>query len=507
MPLTLNSAELPGIVERNQLGEYKIDPSNSIEEQNSGGILNKIWQVAKGVTGFIWKSALSALGGGSFSFSALWGFLIRQTQFIVNFNFGATDESLDQQIKGQWASIAGQYGGLLGQSLGWLVCGVAPAAGMMLFNEKLGLSLLREVGEEGLEEVSASLHSLVGQLAQNAIRTLFIRGFKGVRRWLRRPGNPMNNLLPNSLKEAWNTGKSWTIAEQIEEKIESINNPIIEDFLEELLEEFGEACIEAGYVIAGGLDSYAAEMRQQQRSQVIEVTPNREYPNEKFLLAGSELQLRETLPQMLATHEVLDQRDIGVVSTIETSQLFTQAMPLDLYAKIEWRSEKGNQGPRPCYQISSVKRSKIGDYDFIRQIAGGPNGYMWGRFKAVASMSDGHFITCYGATEDEAEDRCLALTTLSDADVHLIQVTEEKKAAKRLTTPGLQKEPTRVYPYRLIIVNRDYFSEPRPGAKATKRGYYLPIEARLNLRGATKPLDWDQTIARILAGPTASNPG
>lgn len=508
MGLTLSSAQLPGISARNSIGEYVIDAASFVEEETSEeGVISRIWDITKGLAGFIWKGALSLLKLiGAIDFRRVWGWLVNTQQFIWNFDFGATDVALSQQINQYWAGVVGQVGGLVGQSLGWLLCGALPGVVITKINKAAGLTILREVGEEALDELSAALYGLTNTLVNATVRSLFVKAYAGIRRWLRQPGNPFYELLPESLRQAWREGKSWRISTQIEERIEAIPNQGWENFTEETLEEFGDACIEAGYVVAGGLDAYVSEQRRGTIENVVEVTPNREYPEDKFILAGPEDEIRTTLPLMIANHQMMDQKDVGVISTIETSQLFTQAMPLQLYVKIEWRSDRGNQGPRPCYQVSSVKRSKVGDYEFIRQIAGGNSGYLWGRFKAVASMSDSHFITCYGGTESVAETRCLALATLSDAEVQLIQVTEEKRAAKRLTTPGLQKESTQVYPHRIIIINREYFAQPRPNSRASKRGYYVPVEAALSIRSATKPLDWDETVGRILRGPSASNP-
>lgn len=509
MSLSLNAGSLPGIIAREAIGPYVIDAASFVEDQldDDGGVLGKLWNLAKGVTGFLWKAAVSILGGVGFTFTRLWGLIVNSVQFVVNFDFGATDAALDAAAKGQWEAIAAQFGGVAGNAAGWLVGGVLPGALLFQFNEVAAIAVLREVGEEALEELSAGVFALTQSLLRIAVRTAFVRSFKAFRKWLKKPGNLFAGLLPASLREAWATGKSWRIATEIEKKVESIQNPVTQNFIEEFLEEFSDAVIEAGYVVAGGLDRYVAEQRRSTVNQYLEVTPNREYPNEKFLLAGPEDQLRTTVPQLLATHELIDHRDIGIVSAVDPTQLITQAQPLELYCRIEWRSPLGNQGPRPSYQISSVKRSKLGDYDFIRQVAGGSNGYQWGRYKAVASMSDGHFITCYGGTEEGAEERAIAMATLSDANIQVINVTEEKRSASRLTIKGLRKESTQVQPYRIVITNRKYYTEPHPGSRASKRGYFLPISAALSIRSPTKPPGWDEKIAQLLAGPTVSNPG
>lgn len=502
MALTLNGDDLPGIIAREDIGTRLIDFGDTFEDENDseGNLIERLWNLAKGITGFLFKQAFSFVRK-AFSFTALWGRIVNNVQFAINFDFGASDAALEAQLRGQWSAYAAQLGGVLGASLGWVLCGVVPGAILFKFNAALGAKVLAEVGEEGLDELAANVNALIQVGTRNLARAGFIRQFQNLRRWLNRPDHPAYGLLPQSLKDAWAKGDSWIISQQIENKIESLDNPTLENFVEEFWEELGDSCIEAGYVVANAIDTYLAERDGGQPEQVVEVTPNREYPGEKFILAGPEDELRATLPQTLANYEILDQRDVGIVSALDPSHLFVKAMPLELYCKIEFRSDRGNEGPRPSYQISSVDRSKIDNYELIRQLCGGENGYLWGRWKAIANMSDGHTITSYASTEGLAESRVRDLAQLSDAEVLTVNVTHELKEDKRLLVPGLQRESEQVKPYRIIITNRKYFSTPVLGSKASKRGYWVPLSAKLSLRGATKPAEWDETIAEILRGP------
>lgn len=505
MALTLDGSNLPGIIARKAVGERVIDFASQfdIEKDEEGNILSRLWNFTKAITGFVFKDVIGFLLK-RLSFSALWGKLVNNVQFLINFNFGATDAQLEAQLKGQWDAFAGQLGGAFGNSLGWVLCGVVPGAFIFKFNALMGARVLQEVGEEALDEVLANVNFLCQTASRNLTRAGFIRQFKNLRRWVNRPEHPIYGLLPQSLKDSWRTGKSWTIAQRIEEKIESIENQALENFVEELWEETGDSCIEAGYVVANSVDTFLSEQRQNKSEQVLEVTPNREYPSEKFILAGPENELRATLPSAIANYEILDQRDVGIVSTLDPAQMFVKAMPLELYCRIEFRSDKGNEGPRPSYQISSVKRSKISDYAFIRSICGGGNGYLWGKWKAIAQMSDGHTITSYAASEGLAENRVRDLAKLSDANIQTINVTHELKEDKRLLIQGLQRDNEQVRPHRIVLTNRKYFETPQPGSKASKRGYWIPLVAKLSISGATKPADWDEQIASILRGPIGS---
>lgn len=502
MALTLSGDDLPGIIAREAIGTRRIDFGDTFEDENDGdgNLIQRLWNLAKGITGFVFKQAFSFVSR-VFSFSALWGRIVNNVQFAISFDFGASDAALEAQLRGQWAAYAAQLGGVLGNSLGWVLCGVVPGAILFKFNAALGAKVLADVGEEGLDELAANVNALIQVGTRNLARAGFIRQFQNLRRWLNRPDHPAYGLLPQSLKDAWAKGDSWIISQQVENKIEAIDNPTLENFVEEFWEELGDSCIEAGYVVANAIDTFLASRDGGQPEHVVEVTPNREYPSEKFILAGPENELRATLPQTLANYEILDQRDVGIVSALDPAQLFAKSMPLELYCRIEFRSDRGNEGPRPSYQISSVKRSRINDYAFIRQLCGGENGYLWGRWKAIAQMSDGHTITSFAASEALAESRVRDLAQLSDSEIQTINVTHELREDQRLLVQGLQRDSEQVRPHRIIITNRKYFTTPEPGSKASKRGYWIPLTAKLSLRGATKPAEWDETIAEILRGP------
>ncbi|NJR70218.1 MAG: hypothetical protein HC771_17460 [Synechococcales cyanobacterium CRU_2_2] len=310
-------------IARKEIGEYLIDASSFIEKEldEEGNILSTIWAWTKGIAGFLWKGAIGLLKMVfSMDFRSLFAKLVNFAQFTISFDFGASDASLTQQVEALKLGVSSQLGGFAGQAAGWFLGGALPGFAIFAFNEVAGLNVLKEVGQEALEELADSLYALTQAIWRLKSRELFIRSFKNVRKWLKQPNNPFYAFLPESLKKAWTEGKSWRIADRVELAVESIQDAQLEAFAEEALDEFGDSFLEAGYVVAGGLDKYVAEQKRKKTEQVLEVTPNREYPNEKFLLAGHETELRATLPLILANHEIIDHRDIGVVSAVDPTQ-------------------------------------------------------------------------------------------------------------------------------------------------------------------------------------------
>jgi hypothetical protein len=188
------------------------------------------------VTGFI-----------RWSWEALWSGIIAATQFLYNFNWNISDAELDRQIEQTWNQLAGTAGGTLGNAVGWLACGVLPGTIIFTFNEPLGAYILKNVGEEALEELASNLSNLTRLTFAAASKHAFAYLFKKIRRRIR--------------GEVPEDAKPWSFANQVEEAVESIPNEAMKNFTEEFLEEAAEACIEAGYVVANSLDSWTASQR------------------------------------------------------------------------------------------------------------------------------------------------------------------------------------------------------------------------------------------------------
>jgi hypothetical protein len=513
MALTLNKSDLAGYIIRKatqDAGGRILDGGLGVvaKKDEQGNILSTLFDWTRKAAGFVWSAVglvgkvLGAVLG--FSWTALWGGLVSLTHFIYNFDFGATDKAIDEQMKATWQAYKGRVGGALGQSLGWFVCGIVPGAGMFVFNPVAGARVLAEVGQEAWDELQATLGQLATLGLQNIARSVFAMGYKNLRKWLQKPGNPLYNLLPQGLRDAWKTGKSWSISSAVEKRIEALPADW-KNFYEELFEEFGDACTEAGFVVAGALDRWGAEQKVGPLGAevVIEVQPNRE-SEEKYILAGPQEIVKAELAASLADYDRMETKDLGQVFAISASDFIARAAPLKLYLKLEFEPVDGGRRGEASYQIPNPKISLLDNYDTIRAACGGSNGYMWGPFKGVGRLSSGHNLEVYAATRDGAMDRLQAFASLSDDDLLTVDITEEIPTLRRDTIKMLKKPNIQIKPVRMRLINREYFDSPRPNARASKKGYYLPKNAILSLRGTSKPADWNQKISEILRGPTAS---
>lgn len=464
--------------------------------------------------GFAVGAILQSLPILTWSLTAAWSLLYEVTQTVFLFDWNQPDEQLDRQIEAQWNAYGSILGGAVGNTLGWITCGLLPTSRMFSFNEAMAAYVHNEVAEEAYEELMFNASSVIRYALRSLTRQLFYDTYKNVRHWLKQEDNPALNLVlgegrATQLKENWgeSEGDSFTFAGEIEEQIERIPSSFWRNFTEELLEEFADGCIEAGYVVASSVDGYLAQQRMAQRlndrQRVVELQPDRSNEREKIILAGPEPHVRAALPITLAHHQIIESRDVGQLvgqsldDYVREKEL-TLRLRFQLYDRPSppYGSSRDNPLQRVTVTVPDVKRSAINWFQ-LKFALGGPNGYLWGRFKARGRIDNKRYVTVYGGTENEAVDRLRAVMLLSDARIQTINVTEELRDGERLINPQLRKEATRVYPAYVTIINRDRtlaFDEGR----ASPDGRWVDRRARFDLWRNTEPAGFNEQVRELL---------
>ncbi|MEA5447321.1 hypothetical protein VB780_01990 [Leptolyngbya sp. CCNP1308] len=488
------------------------------------GFLEKVFQAGKQIAsyftwgnlrGFLIGAALAQIPTLVFSLSNLWSMFTSAAIELYYFDWNIPDDRIDQQAKARWSAYGGILGGTAGNAIGFFACGIVPATSLFAFDERLAAYVLKEVSEEAFEELTFEIAYVIRLSLRNLARQTAGWMYKGARRWLKDPKNPIGGLLfggrADDVREKWgaSNSESWSFAQAVEERIEKIPSTFWQNFSEELIEEAIDACIEAGYVVANSIEGYYAQQKlgqslTREAQRVVEVTPNRQNDAEKFVLAGPESEVRGQLTTVLTTHQMVEDRDIGQVIGQPLDE-YIRARPLDglrlqfnLYSlKTPPYSRRGTESlVRVTVTIADIERAKL-DWDRLRQVCGGPNGYLWGRFKATARLDNGGSLKVYGGTPDEAEDRLRAFLTLSSAEIKTLSVTEEKKEAERLKNPKMFKDITRVYPGHVSIINRQrtlYLDRGSP----SREGNYIDKRARFDLWRSVQPPDFEQRITELL---------
>ena len=449
--------------------------SRKIRESSTGGNLIRTWSASATTTnkdkGFLETIIDGALRFGnfiisgitsliSFSFTKLWSWIVSATQFIYNFDWNISDTAIDKQIEGLWNSFGGILGGAVGRAIGWIGCGLVPAATVFSFNQSLGTYLLKEVGEQALDEMLDAATAVINAGFRMGAQATFLWLYKDVRRALKDPSNPFGKALRGVLGEKtvdnWGTGESWTFAKAVEKKIESIPNAFWRNFAEEAFEEGTEACIEAGFAVAGGIDAYLAQQKMASNSvlgsdRTVEITPDRSAPDERIVLSGPEAVLRPTIVNVMATYQMLGNRDVGVlingtpVDEYITPGVQERSLFIEFREKSAppWKMPSGKRARCREITIPDIKRGLT--WEEVKLAA---KQYTSGQRLVTARLNNGRQMQCYASTESEGLQKIKELLQLSTAEILPNGVRDSGYTDP---TPRRRSLPYIVYPCKAVL--------------------------------------------------------
>lgn len=483
-----------------------------------GKLLNSFGGIFTKALKLVWDGV--AFLGKAFSVTKIVQFFIQAAVYIYHFDFNISDKEIDDRVKGALLSLSAMAGGLVGQALGWVVCGVIPAALVVVFNLPLSLKLAKAaklkkisnavqladvvtdvIDEQFVDEIASSLASLMMSSIQLSIEAAFLTLYKNFRAFLKNTKLAEKVFGKEKVAKWGVSGPPVSMARSVEETIEKIPNEYLRMFIEELTEEFFESCGEALLVLAGAMDSWLGlqRMMQDQEAQYkntaayIDLAPKSPESPTKNLGAtqtpvltnttrrelspknhgGQVLKVcapPEDLPVVLssiaANAELLRSKDVG---TIFASDIITVAkkLPYNLSIILEYSSfpdgatmRNGVKARRPTYSIP-VDRSKI-SWERIKEAAGGSAGYTYGPVKVTYQLEDddGRYagqLALYAASENEARRRLNAFLTLSSLKILSATVTEEKEEGKRQRRYNNVKPRIRVYPAYFTIIYKKRF--------------------------------------------------
>lgn len=231
---------------RHELGFVtKIKSGLQIVKDSEGNVISKVYSVIEKFGQSLMKFAMQKMLGPLVSIA--WDLFVRSITFIVNFNWNISDAELDQQVDQGWAALSGQLGGTLGNAAGHLICGIAPGVFMFRLNVPLALKMIKEAGEEFLDEFGANLNMLIRSLIATSSRAVFSYLFKKIRK----------SLFPDKTgnHEPWSFAIGW------DNYLDSIDDNRVRQYTEESVEEGWEACTQAGYILANVIDGHYAQLK------------------------------------------------------------------------------------------------------------------------------------------------------------------------------------------------------------------------------------------------------
>ncbi len=486
-------------------------------QQGQGGIIGWIWNKAASFVGW---AVPQLLGFIRFSAVAIWQLFWTGVQSLWRFDWNASDQALKQMVGDQNLLLAQVWGGFVGQGIGYLA-GLAVGYGISFLCPVIGgAALARAVtaaaAKEVIDDLGVSLRIALQQTAKSLAMQGLVSGYVNFRRWLKNADfdtlvKVFGREMATFIKFFWGNegGPRMSGAASLERTIDRIPNKYVKAFLEEMLEESWDSFMEAGLIVMSEIDQAYAQSKLENQAtlgtaRTVEILPDKEAPSEKLTFVNvPQKLLMPTVQTAINTHRMVYNRDIGLVMGMPVEE-YTRAKPQSLRLVIDLYSVKSppffrQTGPGFTWAtitIPDVKRSAL-DWNKIKAALGGPNGYLWGRFRATVQLDTGRRLVLHAGSEQEAEKRVMALLELSNAELKSLNITEEKKAGERAQGKRLYKETTRVYPAFFTIINREKVLDPTKG-NASLQGNYRDAKAKIPLWMPREPWDANDKIRRIL---------
>lgn len=349
---------------------------NNTAGNRTGGfrssLANQGWNPYEGAKSFLLDKVNAEI-----PYTKVFSGFVSAGQRISNFDFNKTDEQLKEELKNYNIVLASSLGALAGRSIGkGLAIGGAGLAGITvpkISSTALAKRLVEASTENAKEEILEEVQNVFNVTKSLIGNRILIEGYMKFRSFLKK--QPIFVLerffepeIADYIKNKWGAEGSepLILSETIEEKIESISNPMIRAFVEEGTEEFFDSFIESGFIIAQELDTAFAEfqLKSSQAEQTIEIQTIADEPNsEKLIVSGTEQDnLIDTAQVALNNWRILQSRDVGhiVTRSVEVIRNNPQGRRLEITYRSKpfppFVNEDGSPALEATLSIPNVKR-------------------------------------------------------------------------------------------------------------------------------------------------------
>lgn len=406
------------------------------------------------------RLAISAFGSVArffvLDFSSLWDTVVNAYFAIKMFDWNASDKEIEKMIEANNKAIATRAAAALGEQLGFgavrlanfFLGKAAQAAGSIkvpVLSARVGLALAEEQNEEALSAV----RSFIGAASAAMISNQFLSSILYLRRnELFGQKTITDDNLPNG-----------SIAEKIENKLEKLPE-FWRQPAESFIDGFEEGIIGAGYVVAFTIDDHIAAMRYAQNDsgpmRKIELQPDPENPEEILEIDAPQGAMTEVIPQLIATHKQLKDKDIGQffgepIDDRTKPKRATRFLKITFNAKASPPFKKnGKDTTRAEITISDAKagidRSELLS---IRRYTRGP-------VYCHQRLNNGRSVSVWAASEGEGRSLFQALVG-QFSTAKLVDGTFRSSTGDRTGTRAISREP--MHPIRASLLDYERIEE------------------------------------------------
>ena len=443
--LSLARSGLKSQIVRELVGERTLDIFTSLggnEEPGGGGILGGLMNLGTRLSGFLTQAAMRGL---SWAVNNLWEMIVEASIEIVTFDWNQTDAAIRESIEQNNIQMFAALGSLAGTGTVWLAsAGIAGLAAMKFPVSRRKFALA--IAQEGGVEIRSALQGFLMQSRDLMTRNTVMSGFLTARKMR------LFGLAPITDQR-----EPWSIAEAVEDWVQSIDNARLRAFTENFIDAAVESIIEVGYVVSYTIDDYYGAQRLANNAafgpqKKVLLTPNNQAEEENLILRGPLTLIQQNVQSALVQHQLIHNRDVGQIVGQPAGDWLragVQRRTLTIVFKNKqsppWTLPNNERIKQVTITIPDCKQGLT--WNEIKQAA---RPWIWGRFKATANLDNGRKLKLNAATEGEAEQQIRRFALLQSAEILTLNISEEKDRHISLV-----KRPEQMYPsYATLLVRR-----------------------------------------------------
>ena len=435
------------------------------------GQANQGWNLFSGA-----KNSVVNFVNQEIPYTRIFAGFVSAGQRISTFDFNKTDVQLENELKQHNTILASSLGALTGRSIGKaLSIGGAGLAGITvpkISSTNLAKRLVQATSEEAKEEILDEVTQVLRTVGSLVGNRLLIEGYMKFRSFLKK--QPLFVLerffdpaTARYIKNTWGEpdAEPLILSETIEEKVESISNPMIQNFVEEALEEFYDAFIESGFIIATELDSALAEFQMQssQPGQTITVQTVADEPNsEQIIITGDNPdRIQENAQEAIQNWRMLQNRDIGniVARDVEIVRSNPQSRRLEITFKSKafppFVNADGSPSQEAILTIPNVKKNI--SWDKLKRILKYNKSipaFIWGESTARLWFMDQRKLRLkFDANLNDIPKIEAYLKDISDLSESIFKGVSTSNILDQPT--ALKDEPIGMYPVEAKLITRN----------------------------------------------------
>jgi len=189
--------------------------------------------------------------------------------------------------------------------------------------------------------------------------------------------------------------------------------------------------------------------------------------SQDIVLFGRQKDLKLAILQAITTNRTVWNKDVGQILGLPSADVQRprkQERILNIIFKSKekppWK-EDGKNCKSVDYKIPNCKKGLT-----WQQVKKAARPFMWGEYRATATMSSGRQMAVYGSTKEEAVKVVRALAALSVDTITKLRVSDDVQV-----DPDKVKLPVKYYPCYATLISEptDLAGKPKQGDKAYKK--------------------------------------